>query len=117
MGKRRISSEDLSSEDDYSVSALPKATKPKAKQQPAKKKSKATTVDDELEESVPQLRSHSSYTHTIPTPVPIRVALLEWYGKVHETRGMPWRKPYDSTLGRDERAQRAYEVCGTRVYP
>jgi hypothetical protein len=23
---------------------------------------------------------------------------------------MPWRKPYDSTLGRDGRAQRAYEV-------
>ncbi|KAH7926964.1 DNA glycosylase [Leucogyrophana mollusca] len=39
-----------------------------------------------------------------------RVALLQWYDRVHETRGMPWRKPFDATLDVEGRAQRAYEV-------
>lgn len=53
---------------------------------------------------------HSKASHIIGTSVPIRLALLEWYKAVHDTRGMPWRKPYDPTQGPDERAQRAYEV-------
>jgi hypothetical protein len=40
----------------------------------------------------------------------MRVSLLEWYSGVHEARGMPWRKPFDPSLGVDARAQRAYEV-------
>ena len=53
---------------------------------------------------------HPVSTHVISSAVPIRDALLGWYAGVHESRGMPWRKPYDATLGPDERSQRAYEV-------
>lgn len=116
MVKRRISSEDISSDEDYSaaVSLPPKASKAsKGKQLPKKKKSKTAPSDDEMELQVAvtkKARSHSSLVHRIIDPVPVRVSLLEWYGRVHETRGMPWRKPYDASLGRDARAQRAYEV-------
>lgn len=115
MVKRRISSEDISSDEDYSaaVSLPPKASKAsKAKQLP-KKKAKTAPSDDEMELQVAvtkKARSHSSLVHRIIDPVPVRVSLLEWYERVHETRGMPWRKPYDASLGRDARAQRAYEV-------
>ena len=103
MVKRHISSDD----EDYS------ATSSKANQSPKKKKAKSTpsTHDLELEVAVTNKpRPHASETHRIDDPRPIRVSLLEWYSEVHETRGMPWRKPYDASLGRDERAQRAYEV-------
>ncbi|KIK22751.1 hypothetical protein PISMIDRAFT_29621 [Pisolithus microcarpus 441] len=40
----------------------------------------------------------------------VRKSLLAWYDKVHDVRGMPWRKRYDPSLGREARAQRAYEV-------
>lgn len=115
MVKRRISSEDISSDEDYSAAASlpPKASKAsKAKQLP-KKKAKTAPSDDEMELQVAvtkKARPHSSLVHRIIDPVPVRVSLLEWYERVHETRGMPWRKPYDASLGRDARAQRAYEV-------
>ena len=104
MVKRHISSD---GDEDYS------ATSSKAKQSPKKKKAKSTpsTNDLELEVAVANKpHPHPSETHRIDDPRPIRVSLLEWYSEVHETRGMPWRKPYDASLGRDERAQRAYEV-------
>lgn len=67
--------------------------------------------DKELEEATDDaLPRHAVSTHVISTAVPIREALLTWYAGVHESRGMPWRKPYDEKLGPDERAQRAYEV-------
>jgi A/G-specific adenine glycosylase len=53
---------------------------------------------------------HPAKNHVIVDPLPIREKLLTWYASVHEARGMPWRKPYDPTLNRDQRAQRAYEV-------
>lgn len=50
----------------------------------------------------------------------VRNALLAWYKTVHDTRGMPWRRPYDPNLGPEERAQRAYEVlelaCGLCIW-
>ena len=59
---------------------------------------------------------HSKSVHSISSPVMVRNALLAWYKTVHDTRGMPWRRPYDPNLGPEERAQRAYEVlelsCG-----
>jgi hypothetical protein len=48
--------------------------------------------------------------HLISFPDLMRPQLLEWYSQVHTTRGMPWRKPFDSSLDADARAQRAYEV-------
>ena len=41
----------------------------------------------------------------------INGALAVWFPNVHDTRGMPWRKPFDPTLGSEARGQRAYEVC------
>ena len=60
---------------------------------------------------------HAKSTHVIADPVPLQKALLAWYADVHETRGMPWRKPYDATLNREQRAQRAYEVSTRRIIP
>ncbi|KAI9432972.1 DNA glycosylase [Lactarius indigo] len=53
---------------------------------------------------------HSLSGHSISSPDLIRPPLLEWYSRVHATRGMPWRKPFDPSLDADARAQRAYEV-------
>lgn len=63
-----------------------------------------------MSEDVSLSRSHTITVHTITEVEPLREALLDWYAGVHETRGMPWRKPYDPSLNDDERAQRAYEV-------
>jgi A/G-specific adenine glycosylase len=121
MAKRRVSSDDFSSDEDYASSgAAPPPQKPrkatKTTRQPVKKKHKTGSVnqnrnsDEVAEEAVSQSWVHASSIHTISAPKALRVALLEWYAGVHETRGMPWRKPYDSSLGLDARAQRAYEV-------
>ncbi|KAI9459169.1 DNA glycosylase [Lactarius psammicola] len=53
---------------------------------------------------------HALSQHLIPSPDLMRPPLLEWYSQVHAARGMPWRKPFDPSLGADARAQRAYEV-------
>lgn len=53
---------------------------------------------------------HATGLHIVTDPEPIRGALLQWYGKVHEARGMPWRKPYNPNLSDEDRSQRAYEV-------
>lgn len=58
---------------------------------------------------------HTVSSHVIGEPEPLREALLVWYAGVHEARGMPWRKPYDSSFTREQRAQRAYEVCSTMI--
>ena len=57
-----------------------------------------------------QDQPHSASVHRLSNPDPLRTALLAWYDKVHDARGMPWRKPYNSSLTQEERAQRAYEV-------
>jgi len=63
---------------------------------------------------------HSKSVHSISSPAMVRSALLAWYKTVHDTRGMPWRRPYDPNLGPEERAQRAYEVlelpCGFCIW-
>jgi A/G-specific adenine glycosylase len=58
---------------------------------------------------------HPVSQHVITNPLPMREALLRWYAQVHETRGMPWRKPYNDELSLEERSQRAYEVCISAV--
>lgn len=54
--------------------------------------------------------THPSSLHRIMDPASMRLPLLKWYDRVHEVRGMPWRKPFDPTLDAEGRAQRAYEV-------
>lgn len=114
--KRRISSEELSSDEDYDIAPPSRKTRKasKIKHQAAKKKLKTTTSDNKCQQEVDNdvvswIRPHSSSTHTISSNKLLREALLEWYAGVHEARGMPWRKPY-SLLSHDGRAQRAYEV-------
>ncbi|KAJ4468804.1 DNA glycosylase [Lentinula aciculospora] len=58
----------------------------------------------------PFVSGHPKSVHTVSSPSLIRQALLKWYATVNTNRGMPWRKPYNSDLGIQERAQRAYEV-------
>ncbi|KIY73366.1 DNA glycosylase, partial [Cylindrobasidium torrendii FP15055 ss-10] len=83
-----------------------KKTKSTPKQ--AKKKSKAEDAPMECEDArdIP----HDKNLHRISSADTLCDDLLTWFTGVNETRGMPWRKTYDSTLSKDERAQRAYEV-------
>ncbi|THH10699.1 hypothetical protein EW145_g1137 [Phellinidium pouzarii] len=53
---------------------------------------------------------HPASIHVIANTKAIRSSLLDWYSGVHESRGMPWRKPFDATLDVQGRSQRAYEV-------
>ncbi|KAF7972150.1 hypothetical protein HWV62_18796 [Athelia sp. TMB] len=118
MVKRRVLSEDLSSDDDYCSagpsSSLPPSSKrtsnpAKKTAKPAKKRTKPTPDSDgTILETM--ARTHSINMHAIACPRPVREALLKWYSSVHETRGMPWRKPFDASLDSDGRAQRAYEA-------
>ena len=95
-----------------------RTTNSKAKRSPpktAKAKTKRVKLDIEDSGAVEvvadgQQVAHTATIHVVLDPEPIRAALLEWYGKVHESRGMPWRKPYDPHLSVEGRAQRAYEV-------
>jgi A/G-specific adenine glycosylase len=54
--------------------------------------------------------THPTSWHFVTGVDPIRESLLDWYARTHEVRGMPWRKPFDGSLDKDGRAQRAYEV-------
>jgi A/G-specific adenine glycosylase len=72
---------------------------------------------------LPPLRAHSqSYHHPVLlASSQHRAALLQWFDSVHDTRSMPWRKPFINprippwsllipAKLREELAQRAYEV-------
>lgn len=71
-------------------------------------------VDITVTEDEPK---HSCALHRITNPAALRAPLLKWYDGVHEVRGMPWRKPFDASLGPEGRAQRAYEVQWTFTLP
>ncbi|KAF8970216.1 DNA glycosylase [Flammula alnicola] len=91
------------------------STSRKTKAAATRKKAKVLKIDASSRSSNPQgiyadLPRHSKSAHTISSPGPVRIALLDWYKTVHDTRKMPWRKAYNPTLGPEERAQRAYEV-------
>ena len=82
-----------------------------------KTQKKSRVVDDQdadADSSPSRTTPHGTSTHIVSDVEPLREALLEWYSKVHETRGMPWRKPYDPSLDPEERSQRAYEVSTKR---
>ena len=102
--------EEYESDASFTLSSKKRATKSATtrKRQPKKKaKSELPDMPAALLEAV---EKHPVSRHIIANAAPLRSALLEWYSGVHEARGMPWRKPYDPTLGPEERAQRAYEV-------
>lgn len=53
---------------------------------------------------------HPASVHILGDLKPLRTALLNWYADVHEKRGMPWRKRFDTSLDAKGQSQRAYEV-------
>lgn len=85
---------------------------------PAKRRRK-TKARAEDEDGLPTTNGHSvphsREIHSHKTILPLLPQLLEWFDKVKDSRGMPWRKLYDSTLSRDEKAQRAYEVLVSEI--
>jgi len=109
MAKRKYSVE--SDEGSEYEDTSPKKSRPFAVKK-AKKKNNgpSSRVDVDKEDSGAPLEQHPISRHSIRSAAPICSALLDWYAGVRESRGMPWRKPYDPSLGRDGRAQRAYEV-------
>ncbi|KAJ7096736.1 DNA glycosylase [Mycena belliarum] len=125
MGKRRLSSSEAESEVNFSDSDdgsyASKEPKPRVKAttrcRTTNKRTKRDlgTVNDDSSATQPRplaVSSHAKAIHAIRAEgvAPIRAALLKWYSTVHASRNMPWRKPFDLTLNREERAQRAYEV-------
>ncbi|KAH9923296.1 DNA glycosylase [Amylocystis lapponica] len=94
--KRRAPSDD---DDDYNGPASDSSFEPR----PPARRTRNTAKRK-------RTRPHSASIHVIARPRPLQDALLQWYAGVHETRAMPWRKPYNPTATAEERAQRAYEV-------
>ncbi|KIJ65864.1 hypothetical protein HYDPIDRAFT_87439 [Hydnomerulius pinastri MD-312] len=82
----------------------------------ASKRAQATSSNRNLEAvGASVTATHPTSWHTVKGVEAIRISLLEWYDRIHEVRGMPWRKTYDPSLGRDGRAQRAYEVWVSEI--
>lgn len=93
--------------------------KPTTRSKSLKRKRNPTKVNDENTIKI----SNNTVNYNLPPPHSIKIhqissstaqsiqkALLSWYATVHTNRGMPWRKPFDSTLTKAQRSQRAYEV-------
>jgi A/G-specific adenine glycosylase len=94
------------SDSSYNETSCPKVAKKTRKtRQPTHR-----TRKDDSSTVVNSISGHSVSMHVITDVEPMRVALLEWYDRVHDARKMPWRKKFDPSLGIDGRAQRAYEV-------
>ncbi|OCH93957.1 DNA glycosylase [Obba rivulosa] len=117
--KRAIFSDDGYNDDSDAAYEPAPTEKAKAKARPRAAAVKRKRVVSGIEDNAAATRDvdftahpalHAKSVHRISDPQPLRDALLDWYSLVHETRGMPWRKPYDPSLGPGERAQRAYEV-------
>jgi A/G-specific adenine glycosylase len=99
---------------DFQDASFSKKTKKRVKKQHVKRKGavrpRSVDVDKVDTDTQIHVSAHSKSIHIISSPGPMRVALLRWYRTVHDTRRMPWRKPYNPSCGAEERAQRAYEV-------
>jgi len=53
-------------------------------------------------------RPHSVTLHALKDIEDLRSKLSEWFDRVQDVRGMPWRKPFSAAP--ELQAQRAYEV-------
>ncbi|TFK49420.1 DNA glycosylase [Heliocybe sulcata] len=128
MAKRTRVDEDYVGSDDESDAYLPEPVKkvqrksknPKASGPKAKAKGRKVSKYFDPKEDIRctvdgDRRPHAVTLHEVAEAYNIRVALLRWYDKVHEVRGMPWRKPYNPEFGPEERAQRAYEVWVSEI--
>lgn len=89
-------------------SARPKGRKRKGRDTPDAGYMNAPEAETSAE--VAQSCLHSASLHVLSHPELPRESLLRWYGGVHASRGMPWRKPYDPSWSPEQKGQRAYEV-------
>lgn len=99
------------SEDDYahnSDSSYDETSCTKVTQKTRKARKKIHEKDGST--VVSGILGHPVSMHVISAVEPMRIALLEWYDRVHDARKMPWRKKFDPSLDAEGRAQRAYEV-------
>jgi hypothetical protein len=67
----------------------------------------------EISSTPRSIGDHPATWHALPGTRAklINSALTVWFPRVHDARGMPWRKPFDASLSSEARGQRAYEVC------
>lgn len=101
------------SEEDYvdnSDSSYDETSRVKATQKTRKTRKKDHENDGSTAVNSISESGHSVSMHVISAVEPMRIALLEWYDKVHDARKMPWRKKFDPSLDVEGRGQRAYEV-------
>jgi A/G-specific adenine glycosylase len=114
MGKRKQPETDYYSGDEDSDSSSASTWKPSKKTgfRPRRTKQELAVnhSDSNNQQSGKEDDQHPASRHLITSPGPICTALLDWYAGVHESRGMPWRKPFDNSLDPEIRGQRAYEV-------
>ena len=80
------------------------------KRQPNKRKLSLSQEDDGARAEW-AARPHSAGLHTLNRCDVARLQpnLLEWFARVRDVRGMPWRR-HVTNVSPDEQAQRAYEV-------
>lgn len=101
------------SEEDYvdnSDSSYDETSRVKATQKTRKARKKDHENDGSTAVNSISESGHSVSMHVISAVEPMRIALLEWYDKVHDARKMPWRKKFDPSLDVEGRGQRAYEA-------
>ncbi|KAG1781887.1 DNA glycosylase [Suillus placidus] len=112
MPKRKCAQRPASeSEEDYvdnSDSSYDETSRAKVTQKTRKARKKGHENDGSP--VVNSISGHPVSMHVISSVEPMRIALLEWYDRVHDARKMPWRKKFDPSLDVEGRAQRAYEV-------
>ncbi|KAJ8517801.1 hypothetical protein ONZ45_g5076 [Pleurotus djamor] len=109
MAKRRviITDSDLgSSDEDFEPETKPKKNARKR----VKRSEPAMPKPAKSPSSGVHYPPHGVTLHQIDFAGEICRPLLEWYHGVSTSRGMPWRKPYDPSLDKNARSQRAYEV-------
>lgn len=105
---QRLASESEEGYVDNSDSSYNETSRAKGTQKTRKARKKDHENDDST--VVNSISGHSVSMHVISAVEPMRIALLEWYDKVHDARKMPWRKKFDPSLDIEGRGQRAYEV-------
>jgi hypothetical protein len=110
MSKRKLHIDGESSDDFEVYTPVKPARRSKSTQQKKKLRGTSPQVGDLEAETKAEPHSHPVSLHILSSPETPRVALLAWFDVVCDSRGMPWRKQFDPSFGRDERAQRAYEV-------
>ena len=100
------------SDGSYCETSKPRSKKTRQTRQNASKRARTQLEGDSqgVAPSTSTQATHPTSWHVVTGVDPIRESLLDWYGRKREARGMPWRKPFDESLDKDGRAQRAYEV-------